>query len=257
MRRGRSTEARAPGGDRPGDGRVPDADVRSAGARAASASMTRTFGQPPVQLRTLGGSGSDRPVHRGARVPGAARADRELRQQPARGEREPAPRRVLRRHRHDRRGAADVSTTSRERAAAMRIDINCDMGESFGPWRMGADAQRDAAHHLRQHRLRRARRRSGRDAPDGAARARGRRRGRRASGVRRPAGIRPARDDDRSRRGRGLAHRADRRAGGDREGRRRAPCSTSSRTARSTTWRRATARWPTRSRARSRRSTRR
>lgn len=27
----------------------------------------------------------------------------------------------------------------RERAAAMNIDINCDMGESFGAWRMGAD----------------------------------------------------------------------------------------------------------------------
>src|SRR5256885_5766307 len=23
----------------------------------------------------------------------------------------------------------------------MHIDINCDMGESFGPWRMGADEQ--------------------------------------------------------------------------------------------------------------------
>ena len=28
-----------------------------------------------------------------------------------------------------------------ERATAIRIDINCDMGESFGPWGMGADDQ--------------------------------------------------------------------------------------------------------------------
>ena len=25
--------------------------------------------------------------------------------------------------------------------SVVRIDINCDMGESFGPWRMGADEQ--------------------------------------------------------------------------------------------------------------------
>jgi len=29
---------------------------------------------------------------------------------------------------------------SRERAREISIDLNCDMGESFGPWRMGADA---------------------------------------------------------------------------------------------------------------------
>ena len=37
---------------------------------------------------------------------------------------------------------------------AMRVDLNCDMGEGFGPWPMGDDAG-DARHrHLGQHRVR-------------------------------------------------------------------------------------------------------
>src|SRR5262249_10908950 len=40
----------------------------------------------------------------------------------------------------------DKSTTGDERwpvvtEARMNIDLNCDCGESFGPWRMGADAE--------------------------------------------------------------------------------------------------------------------
>ena len=55
----------------------------------------------------------------------------------------------------------------------MNIDINCDMGESFGPWTMGADERGHAAHHLGEHRLRRARRGSDGDAAHRAAGARG------------------------------------------------------------------------------------
>jgi len=34
-----------------------------------------------------------------------------------------------------------TNDSERESAQGMMIDINCDMGESFGPWRMGADEQ--------------------------------------------------------------------------------------------------------------------
>src|SRR5436190_1409388 len=34
---------------------------------------------------------------------------------------------------------ASVLGSPRGEAPRMKIDINCDMGESFGPWRMGAD----------------------------------------------------------------------------------------------------------------------
>ena len=56
-----------------------------------------------------------------------------------------------------------------------------------------------AAHLLRQHRVRRPRRRSGGHAADRPSGARGRRRGRRASRLPRPPGIRQARDEDGSR----------------------------------------------------------
>ena len=69
-------------------------------------------------------------------------------------------------------------------------------------------------------------------------------------------GLRPARDERDARRGRGLVLVSDRRADGDRARRRASRCSTSRRTARSTTWRSATRGWPTRSRAPSRRSIR-
>ena len=39
----------------------------------------------------------------------------------------------------DERERASVLGSPRGAAPRMKIDINCDMGESFGPWRMGAD----------------------------------------------------------------------------------------------------------------------
>ena len=59
-------------------------------------------------IREALAKGADRAIHRGARLPRADRADRQLRQQPARGKREPAPRRLVRRHRHHRRGHPTV-----------------------------------------------------------------------------------------------------------------------------------------------------
>ena len=74
----------------------------------------------------------------------------------------------------------------------MSIDLNCDIGESFGAYRLGADAEVMPQHHVGQRRVRLSRRRSGRDAADGPAGARGRGRGRRASGVPRPRRVRPS-----------------------------------------------------------------
>ena len=56
------------------------------------------------------------------------------------------------------------------------IDINCDMGESFGAVADGGGRGGHAAHHVGQHRVRRARRRSVGDAADRAPGPRGRRR---------------------------------------------------------------------------------
>ena len=41
----------------------------------------------------------------------------------------------------------------------MKVDINCDMGEGFGPWKMGDDEGDAFDRHLGEHRLRLARRR--------------------------------------------------------------------------------------------------
>ena len=109
---------------RPRARRLHDADLRPAARAAAHARR----------------HGPDRAVHRRARLPRAAGADGQLRQQPARGKREPSPRHV----------PATASSRSRrvlrmrapvESSEPVKIDINCDMGESFGPWTMGADAE--------------------------------------------------------------------------------------------------------------------
>ena len=47
------------------------------------------------------------------------------------------------------------------------IDLNADLGESFGPWPMGHDRGTDGQHHLGQHRLWLSRRRPERAAPHG------------------------------------------------------------------------------------------
>ena len=54
----------------------------------------------------------------------------------------------------------------------MTIDLNCDMGESFGAYRIGADAEVMASIYVGERRVRVSRRRSRRDAADGAAGAR-------------------------------------------------------------------------------------
>ena len=38
------------------------------------------------------------------------------------------------------------------------IDLNCDIGESFGAYRIGADAERDGQHHVGERRVRLSRR---------------------------------------------------------------------------------------------------
>ncbi len=74
------------------------------------------------------------------------------------------------------------------------IDLNCDMGESFGAYTVGADEAVMAEHHVGERRLRLPRRRSWRDAANDRTGARRRRRGRRASGISRSRGIRASRD---------------------------------------------------------------
>ena len=109
-----------------------------------------------------------------------------------------------------------------------------------GPGR-GADGQ----HHLRQRRLRVPRRRSDRDAADDRAGDSARRRRRRASGLSRSRRLRPPRaaGDARAKSRTSSSIRSPRSPASPRP--RASRCSTSRRTARSTTWRCATARSPT------------
>ena len=113
--------------------RVPDARRRDPQARALVASMTRTFGQPPVQLRTLGGTVPIAPFIEALGFPALL-----------------VPTVNFDNNQHEenenlRLGAFFDSIVTiaavLRMGAVVRIDINCDMGESFGPWRMGADAQ--------------------------------------------------------------------------------------------------------------------
>jgi acetylornithine deacetylase/succinyl-diaminopimelate desuccinylase-like protein len=100
-------EAGAHGRPRDADQRLPHAAVRPAGAnghRRARAQLRRAADRHPHPRRY----GADRPVHRGARLPGAARPDGQLRQQPARGRREPPARTLLSGYRDCRGGIADV-----------------------------------------------------------------------------------------------------------------------------------------------------
>ena len=111
--------------------RTPSAPRRSiCRSRAAwRRAMQDVFGEPPVQMRTHRRHRADRAVHRRARLPGGLRADGELRQQPARGEREPAARPLLPRHRDDRRGADDVSQARRPRCLDERPHREDDVAE--------------------------------------------------------------------------------------------------------------------------------
>ena len=72
------------------------------------------------------------------------------------------------------------------------MDLNADLGESFGRWTLGDDAALMPLAHLGEHRLRLPRRRPARDAPHGCARPRARRRDRRARRLARPGRLRPA-----------------------------------------------------------------
>ena len=71
------------------------------------------------------------------------------------------------------------------------IDLNCDMGESYGAWTDGRRRRSHAAHQLGEHRLRLPRRRPGDHPQDGAPRRRPRRGDRRASVAARHPGLRP------------------------------------------------------------------
>ena len=79
---------------------------------------------------------------------------------------------------------------------AIKIAINCDMGEAFGLYRMGDDEAHDAADHHRQRRLRLPCLRLQPHAHDRAAGQAARRQGRRPSFAARSSGLRPARDED-------------------------------------------------------------
>ena len=61
-------------------------------ARRIAAGISNVFGAPPVQLRTLGGTVPIAPFIEALGIPGGSGADRQLRQQSARGEREPQAR---------------------------------------------------------------------------------------------------------------------------------------------------------------------
>ena len=78
------------------------------------------------------------------------------------------------------RGTADRARSGR-RATSVRIDLNADVGESFGPWPMGDDERLIPLVIERQRRLRRARRRPADDRADGPPGRRPRRRCRRPS----------------------------------------------------------------------------
>ena len=123
----------------------------------------------------------------------------------------------------------------------MRIDLNSDLGESFGPWPMGQDealmasitsANVACGFHAGDPRVMRRTVALARHA---------RRRGRRAPGVSRSRRVRPTRDAGHAAGGRGPRPLSGGGAGRHRRRRRASGCSTSRRTARSTTWRAATA----------------
>ena len=72
------------------------------------------------------------------------------------------------------------------------IDLNCDMGESFGPWQMGRDSELVKYASSNKYRLRISRRRRVHDPQNHRARYRERCRHRSAPELSRPAGFRPA-----------------------------------------------------------------
>ena len=244
---------------RPIDERVPHLDVGSAGARARVASVTRPFGQPPVQLRTLGGTVPIAPFIEALGFPamlvpivnfdnnqheenenlrlGTSSPRSEILAAILAGDPEVST-----------ANADSVTSSHRSQQRHRRVVRRVADGRGRGG---------HAAHHVGERRLRRSRRRSVGDAA------------RRCAWPATPAvrvgahpgfadlRVRPPRDDGRSRGGRGLADRADRRARGDRAGGRRRRSQHVKAHGALYNMAARDRRWPTPSRARSPRSTRR
>ena len=175
-----------------GDECVPHVAAGSAGPRAWPSALEATFGAPPVQLRTLGGTVPIAPFIEALGFPAVlvpiVNFDNNQHEENenlrlgallssgieivavlgCRPEREPRMR-----HRSEQR----------RRRIVRRLE---DGGRRGG----------DAEHHVGERRVRLSRRRSRRDAPDGPARARVGRGGGRASGIPGSGRLRPARDAD-------------------------------------------------------------
>ena len=98
----------------------------------------------------------------------------------------------------------------------MHVDLNADVGESFGSWVLGPRCSTHPAHYVSECRLRISRRRPRCHARNGRARASPRRCGRRPSRLSGPRRFRPARDANvaaRGRRPRRVPNRCARRRG--------------------------------------------
>ena len=136
-------------------------DLPGHGAGAGERHADRADGRSPDDRR-LSEDRRDRLRRRGA--PRAARAGRHgaLRALHARHGGGAAPRTACERLETALRGIAW------EYGKLKTIDINCDMGESYGAWKMGADAEVMPFITLGEHRLRLPRRRPGDDPQDGA-----------------------------------------------------------------------------------------
>ena len=91
-------------------------------------------------------------------------------------------------------------TSTRGHNRRVRIDLNADVAESFGRWRLGDDAALLAPHHERERGLRLPRRRRAHDPRDRRALRRARGRRRRPGLLPRPGGLRSPRDGRRARR---------------------------------------------------------